>query len=543
MKRLTLMFASLACTLMLSAQVTADYNVVPQPQSVTLTGKTAFVMDKNTRIVYPEGNEEMERNARFLSEYVEKNTGLHLFLSTNSSKPQANSIVLTLNNKVTGEEAYNISVDNKNIVVSGLTSAGVFYGVQTLRKSLPVEQVSTVTFPAGKVADAPRFSYRGMMLDCGRHFFPVEFVKEYIDLIAMHNMNKFHWHLTEDQGWRIEIKKYPELTSKGSVRAQTTLGHNSQIYDGQPYGGYYTQEQAKEIVEYARQRHVTVIPEIDMPGHQKSALACYPELGCTGGPYEVGQNWGVYHDILCLGNEKVYQFCEDVLSEIIDIFPSELIHIGGDEAPKMRTAKCPKCKALMEREGLTTNNVQGYFTNRIEKFVNSKGRRIMGWDEILEGEINQSATIHCWRGLEHGIKAAQEGHDVIMSPTAFCYFDYYQADRKKSDEPEAIGGYLPLERVYEMDAVPSSISPENRSHIIGVQANLWTEYIPYPSQAEYMVLPRMAALAEEQWCQKKGTFEAFVPRLTRLADIYKAYGYSYARHTWPDTIWPEDRGF
>ena len=543
MKRLALLLPFFVCPLLLFAQATADFNVVPQPQSVTLTGKAEFVLDKNTRIVYPEGNEDMERNAQFLRDYVEKNTGMRLFLSTNSSKPQANSIVLALSNKVTGDEAYTISVDSKNIVVSGQKPAGVFYGIQTVRKSIPVGNVEKVSFPSGTVADAPRFSYRGMMLDCARHFFPVEFVKEYIDLIAMHNMNKFHWHLTDDQGWRIEIKKRPLLTTKGSMRSRTTLGHNSMVYDNTPYGGYYTQEEAREIVEYARQRYVTVIPEIDMPGHQKAALACYPELGCTGGPYEVGQNWAIYHDILCLGNEKTYEFCEDVLSELIDIFPSEIIHIGGDEAPKIRTAECPKCQALMKREGLTADNVQGYFTNRIEKFVNSKGRRIMGWDEILEGDINQSATIHCWRGLEHGIKAAQGGHDVIMSPTAYCYLDYYQADPAKSDEPLGIGGYLPLERVYEMDAVPSSISPENRSHIIGVQGNLWTEYIGLPSHAEYMVLPRMAALAEEQWCMKKGTFDAFMPRLTKLVEIYKAYGYQYARHMWPETIWPEDRGF
>lgn len=543
MNKLCFLIAFLLISQFVSAQNTADFNVIPEPQSVELSGKPAFVLDKNTRIVYAEGCAEMERNARFLQDYVEKNTGLRLLVSTNFAKPQANSIVLALDKNIDGDEAYKITVDKKYITISALKPAGLFYGIQTIRKALPSEKSSTVSFPAGTVSDSPRFSYRGMMLDCGRHFFPVEFVKEYIDLLAMHNMNRFHWHLTEDQGWRIEIKKYPLLTLKGSVRKRTTIGHNSMIYDNVPYGGYYTQDQAREIVEYARQRYITVIPEIDMPGHQKAALACYPELGCTGGPYEVGQNWGVYLDILCLGNEKTYQFCEDVLTELMDIFPSELIHIGGDEAPKERTVECSKCKDLMAREGLNKKNVQGYFTNRIEKFVNSKGRRIMGWDEILEGDINQSATIHCWRGLEHGIKAAQAGHDVIMSPTAYCYFDYYQADPTKSDEPQAIGGYLPIKKVYEMDAVPSDISPDNRKHIIGVQGNLWTEYVPYPSQAEYMVLPRMAALAEEQWCQKKGTFDAFVPRLTRLTKLYDLYNLQYAKHLWPERIWPADRDF
>lgn len=530
MKKIFSIVLLFMATLCANAQ-TADYNVVPMPQSVELTGKASFLLNKDVRIAYPEACEEMARNAQFLQEYVEKNTGIRLLLSTNL---KTSAIKLVVDEKIANDEGYTISIDNKSVTVAGKTPAGVFYGIQTLRKSLPTTKADGVTLPAVKIADAPRFAYRGMMLDCGRHFFPVEFVKEYIDLIAMHNMNRFHWHLTEDQGWRIEIKKYPVLTAIGSVRKQTTIGHNSQIYDGTPYGGYYTQEEAREIVEYARQRHIVVIPEIDMPGHQEAALASIPELGCTGGPYEVETNWGVFPDILCMGNEKTYQFCEDVLSELIDIFPSEIIHIGGDEAPKSRTAECPKCKALMEREGLNTSNVQAYFTNRIEKFLNSKGRRIMGWDEILEGKINQSATIHCWRGPEHGIKAAQEGHDVIMSPTKYCYLDYYQADPRKSDEPLGIGGYLPLENVYGMISIPDDISPENRQHILGVQGNLWTEYVITTNHAEYMVLPRMAAIAEEGWCEKKGTFEQFMPRMTRLTDLYDIYGLNYAKHCWPD---------
>ncbi len=532
MKKITLVICSLMVTMTLFAQK-ADYNVVPMPQSVNLSTNAPFVLNARTRIAFIEGNEEMERNAMFLKEYVQKNTGLLLALSTNTAKAPANTIKLMLDPKMTEDEGYSITVDNKGIIVLGKTPAGVFYGIQTLRKSLPTTKVDQVEFPAVKIADNPRFAYRGMMLDCGRHFFPVEKVKEFIDLIAMHNMNRFHWHLTEDQGWRIEIKKYPMLTAIGSVRKETTVGHNSQIYDGVPYGSYYTQDQARDIVEYARERYITVIPEIDMPGHQMSALAAMPELGCTGGPYEVETNWGVFPDILCMGNEKVYQFCEDVLSEIIDIFPSEMIHIGGDEAPKKRTADCPKCKALMEREGLNTGTIQSYFTNRIEKFVNSRGRRIMGWDEILEGDINKSATIHCWRGMEHGIAAAQAGHDVVMSPTTYCYLDYYQEDPRKSDEPQAIGGYLPLEKVYSMVSIPDDISPENRSHILGVQANLWTEYIPTPIQAEYMLLPRLAAIAEEGWCNKKGTYDEFLPRITRMTDLYDLYNMTYAKHKFP----------
>jgi len=541
MKRLSLIACALLATMSLFAQK-ADYNVVPMPQTITEVNKPAFVLSADTRIAYVEGNEDMERNARFLQDYIQKNTGIKVLLSTNTLKPAPNTIRLLLDPKMTEDEGYSLTADNKGVIIKGKTPAGVFYGVQTLRKSLPTEVCSQVELPAVQIADAPHFSYRGMMLDCGRHYFPLSFIKDYIDLIAMHNMNRFHWHLTEDQGWRIEIKKYPMLTAIGSQRKQTTMGHNSQIYDGVPYGGYYTQEEAKEIVEYARERYITVIPEIDMPGHQLAALACYPELGCTGGPYEVGTNWGVYNDILCLGNEKTYQFCEDVLAEIMDIFPSEMIHIGGDEAPKVRTEKCPKCKALMEREGLNTGNVQGYFTNRIEKFVNEHGRRIVGWDEILEGEINQSATIHSWRGSAGGIKAANAGHDVIMSPTTYCYLDYYQTDPRKSDEPQCIGGNLPVEKVYTMNAL-DQINPENYKHILGVQGNLWTEYIPTTTMAEYQVLPRMAALCEEGWCVNKGTFEEFVPRLTRLTGLYGLYDYVYAKHLWPDTIWPEDRPF
>ncbi len=526
-----------------NAQLKAGYDVVPLPQTMQLTEKEPFTLTSDTRIAFAEGNELVEQNALFLQEYIRKTTGIRTSLSTRTDKLQQGAIALLLDEEIENDEGYTLSVNRKNIVVKAKTPAGMFYGIQTLRKSLPVGEMAEVELPSVEISDSPRFAYRGMMLDCGRHYFPVDFIKRFIDIMAMHNMNRFHWHLTDDQGWRIEIKKYPLLTSYGSIRKQTTLGKNSQVYDNTPYGGFYTQDECREIVEYARQRHIVIIPEIDMPGHQKSALACYPELGCTGGPYEVGQNWGVYLDILCLGNEQTYKFCEDVLTEIIDIFPSEIIHIGGDEAPRERVVECDKCKALMARENLNRKNVQGYFTNRIEKFVNSKGRRIMGWDEILDGDINQSATIHCWRGLEHGIRAAQAGHDVIMSPTAYCYLDYYQADPEKFDEPRAIGGYLPVEKVYEMDAVPAEISPENRKHIIGVQGNLWTEYIGLPTHAEYMLLPRMGALAEEQWCMKKGTFEAFRPRITRLVELYKLYGLQYGRHLWPETIGARDRDY
>ena len=511
----------------------ADYNVIPLPQEVTLTQKGAFVLTGATPIAYPKGDEQLKKDAQFLSDYIADVTALRL---TTTSAKVKNAITLRLNKKVQGKEGYVITVDKKGVVIEGATAAGVFYGVQTLRKSIPVDKSLTeVTLPGVVLKDAPRFGYRGVMLDCARHYFPVKFVKQFIDLIAMHNMNVFHWHLTDDQGWRIEVKKYPDLAKIGSVREKTVLGHNSDVFDDTPYGGYYTQEEAREIVKYAADRFITVIPEIDMPGHMIAALAAYPDMGCTGGPYKVCQIWGVMPDVLCLGNEKTYQFCEDVLSEMMDIFPSEYIHLGGDETPNVRWKECPKCKALMAKENLTPGKLQGYFTNRIEKFVNSKGRRIIGWDEILDGDINQSATIMSWRGTAPGARGAKMGHDVIMSPSSHVYFDYYQTRQGESqwEEPLLIGGNLPIERTYSLEPVPEGADAETASHIIGVQGNLWTEYIAGPSLAEYQVLPRMGALSEVQWRpQGQKDFENYKVRQTKMLKLYDAYGLVYAKHMW-----------
>ena len=511
----------------------ADYNVIPLPQEVTLTQKGAFVLTGATPIVYPEGDEQLKNDAQFLSDYIADVTALRL---TTTSAKVKNAITLRLNKKVQSKEGYVITVDKKGVVIEGATAAGVFYGVQTLRKSIPVDKSLTeVTLPGVVLKDAPRFGYRGVMLDCARHYFPVKFVKQFIDLIAMHNMNVFHWHLTDDQGWRIEVKKYPGLAKIGSVREKTVLGHNSDVFDDTPYGGYYTQEEAREIVKYAADRFITVIPEIDMPGHMIAALAAYPDMGCTGGPYKVSPIWGITPDVLCLGNEKTYQFCEDVLSEMMDIFPSEYIHLGGDETPNVRWKECPKCKALMAKENLTPGKLQGYFTNRIEKFVNSKGRRIIGWDEILDGDINQSATIMSWRGTAPGARGAKMGHDVIMSPSSHVYFDYYQTRQGESqwEEPLLIGGNLPIERTYSLEPVPEGADAETASHIIGVQGNLWTEYIAGPSLAEYQVLPRMGALSEVQWRpQGQKDFENYKMRQTKMLKLYDAYGLVYAKHMW-----------
>ena len=532
-----LFFILLACAVIpcLAAPViTADYNVVPLPNSVTMTGDKPFELTPSTTVAYPEGNKDMERNAQFLARYVNDATGMTLSVVPGKAKK---GIRLVLDKKVSGEEAYTIMVDKKGVTIAGSTPKGVFYGVQTLRKSLPVGAATVVRLPSVKISDSPRFVHRGMMLDCSRHFFPLEFVKRYIDLIAMHNMNVFHWHLSDDQGWRIEIKKYPELTIKGSRRSGTVIGYNTALDDSIPYGGYYTQEQAREIVEYARQRYVTVIPEIDMPGHMLAALATYPELGCTGGPYEVGHRWGIYKDVLCVGNDKIYDFCEGVLDEIMQIFPSKLIHIGGDETPTEVWEKCPKCIKRAEDNNMTVKQVQSYFTSRIEKYVNSRGRRIIGWDEILGGDISQSAVIQSWRDTKHGRIAAEAGHDVIMSPTSHCYFDYSQADEKNSKyEPTLCGGYIPVEKVYAFEPCDENLSESSRPHILGVQANIWAEYLLYPNQVEYQALPRMAALAEVQWTSGKKDYQAFLKRLNRLVSFYDLYKLTYAKHLWPDRI-------
>lgn len=532
-----LFFILLACAVIpcLAAPVmTADYNVVPLPNSVTMTGDEPFELTPSTTVAYPEGNKDMERNAQFLARYVNDATGMTLSVVPGKAKK---GIRLVLDKKVSGEEAYTIMVDKKGVTIAGSTPKGVFYGVQTLRKSLPVGAATVVRLPSVKISDSPRFVHRGMMLDCSRHFFPLEFVKRYIDLIAMHNMNVFHWHLSDDQGWRIEIKKYPELTIKGSRRSGTVIGYNTALDDSIPYGGYYTQEQAREIVEYARQRYVTVIPEIDMPGHMLAALATYPELGCTGGPYEVGHRWGIYKDVLCVGNDKIYDFCEGVLDEIMQIFPSKLIHIGGDETPTEVWEKCPKCIKRAEDNNMTVKQVQSYFTSRIEKYVNSRGRRIIGWDEILGGDISQSAVIQSWRDTKHGRIAAEAGHDVIMSPTSHCYFDYSQADEKNSKyEPTLCGGYIPVEKVYAFEPCDENLPESYRPHILGVQANIWAEYLLYPNQVEYQALPRMAALAEVQWTSGKKDYQAFLKRLNRLVNFYDLYKLTYAKHLWPDRI-------
>lgn len=534
------MLAVVAATTLLSCshgnRVEGNYGVVPLPASVTQTGNGAFTLNAATRITYPEGNEVLRQNAEFLASYIENATGYKPEIT--ASEPAGNSINLMLTGEIDNPEGYKLTVTSSRADIEGATEAGVFYGIQTLRKSIPAEAKGMeVELPAVTIADAPRFAYRGMMMDVGRHFFTLDSVKQFIDILALHNMNTLHWHLTDDQGWRIEIKKYPELTKIGSQRKQTVIGHNSGEYDGMPYGGFYTQDEVRDVIDYAAKRFITIIPEIDLPGHQQAALATYPELGCTGGPYEVWQQWGISDDVICAGNEKSMQFLEDVLGEIIDLFPSEYIHVGGDECPKIRWEKCPKCQARIRQEGIKGDKkhskeayLQSYVISRMEKFVESKGRHIIGWDEILEGGLAPNATVMSWRGIEGGREAALQGHDAIMTPSSHLYFDYYQSTDVEN-EPMAIGGYNPLDKVYNYEPVPDGLTAEQQKHIIGTQANIWTEYIPSFSQFEYMAMPRMGALSEIQWtAPEKKNYADFLNRLVRLTEIYDQQGYNYGKH-------------
>ncbi len=516
----------------------ANYRIIPLPLEITATpGGGEFILDSSTKIIYPEGNEMMRRNAGYLADYLKTATGSKYATAPGSDDKAAGNIQLRLGLEAEKPEAYSLKVTPEGIVITGASEAGVFYGLQTLRKSLPVVPGSVPVLAAVEINDSPRFDYRGVHFDISRHFFTVDEAKSYIDMMALHNMNRLHWHLTDDQGWRMEVKKYPLLTEIGSRRKETVIGRNSGQYDGTPYGGFYTQEQIKEVVDYAADRYITVIPEIDLPGHMQAALAAYPHLGCTGGPYEVWTMWGVSDDVLCAGNDSVLTFIDDVLSEVIDLFPSRYIHVGGDECPKIRWEECPKCQARIRELGIRGDShhskeeyLQSYIINHAEKFLNSHGRQIIGWDEILEGGLAPNATVMSWRGVGGGIEAAAQGHDVIMTPNTYLYFDYYQT-KDTDDEPLAIGGYVPIERVYSFDPVPDRVAPENRSHILGVQANHWSEYFPTFSHLQYMALPRWAALAEIQWTEPdRKDYADFLSRLPQLIKSYDAEGYNYATH-------------
>lgn len=508
-------------------------NIIPKPVSAK-TFEGFFNITAGTIIQYnfdiEKGGLIIETLATHLSDYY-KLENLAQQAATRQSK---NSVFLTLNeNKKIEKEGYRLKVNKKGVLIEASDLNGLFYGVQSLIQMMPAESGAReiVEVPFAVVQDYPRFAWRGLHLDVCRHFMPKEFVFNYLDFMAMHKMNTFHFHLTEDQGWRIEIKKYPLLTEVGSKRKETLIGsaRTSKEYDGIPHEGFYTQDDIREIVKYAADRFITVVPEIEMPGHALAALASYPELGCTGGPYEVATRWGIFHDVMCAGKESTFEFLENVMAEVLELFPSEYIHIGGDECPKTKWKECPLCQQRIADEGLKDEHeLQSYFIQRMEKFLNSKGRILIGWDEILEGGLAPNAAVMSWRGEAGGIEAAKQNHNVVMSPGTHCYLDHYQADPKT--QPLAIGGFTPLDKIYAYEPVPDSLSVEEAKYIMGAQGNVWTEYMKTSDHVEYMVYPRAAALSEVVWSPKaERDYNEFLNRLKVLTKRYDFYNLNYAK--------------
>ena len=508
--------------------VPGDWRVIPLPQQITsFESMPGFSLEGKITVVYPAGNENLRQVASLLASYIEKLTGAKMRVANRVSGKK--NIILSLDSSISEKEGYELLASANKIEVKGGTEAGVFYGAQAIHKAIPlaVGNDETPVLPAVKIKDFPRFPYRGFMIDVGRHYFPVSYLKEMIDVMAMHNINYFHWHLTEDQGWRIEIKKYPRLTEIGSKRKETIRCWDTREFDGTPYEGFYTQEEACEIVRYAAQRFITVIPEVDLPGHMMAALASYPEMGCTGGPYEVPTSWGVFPDVLCGGNEKNIEFVKDVLTELMDIFPSEYIHIGGDECPKVRWKACPRCQAKIQELGLKDtekhtkeNQLQTYFMGQVEQFINEHGRKMLGWDEIVDGGLTPNSTIVSWRSIRGGIEAARQHHNVVMAPISHLYFSNPGYNK--------IRGVNSVKRVYEFEPVPRELSPEQGKYVIGAQGCIWTEWTRDSLKMEWQMLPRLAALSEIQWTlpEKKNT-AGFIQRLPHQLELYSVYGLHY----------------
>lgn len=511
-----------------AATVKGNLDVIPQPQEIVLARDTTpFIIDRSTTIVYPATNEKMHRTADFLATFIKEMTGTEVRVS--DKEKSSNAIILAVDSIMEHPEGYKLQITPEKVLLTGGSEAGVFYGIQTIHKALPILKDGKVAaaLPAGTVTDFPRFRYRGFMIDVGRHFFPVSYLKQMIDLMALHNINYFHWHLTEDQGWRIEIKKYPKLTEIGSKRDSTIIDWETKKFDGKPHSGFYTQDEAREIVRYAADRFITVVPEIDLPGHTTAALASYPELGCTGGPYKVLCSFGVFPDVLCAGNDQTLQFTKDVLDEIMDIFPSEYIHIGGDECPKSRWEKCPKCQAKIKELGIKAlpkhskeNQLQTYFMSELEKEINAHGRRMLGWDEVLEGGLTPNSTIMSWRGIQGGIEAARQHHDVIMTPIQRLYFSNPRINK--------MTGFEWMNRVYNFEPVPAELTDAEKKFVIGTQGCIWTEWTADSTKMEWQILPRMAALSEIQWTlPEHKNFERFMERLPEMLKIYSSLDYGY----------------
>ncbi|WP_442266159.1 beta-N-acetylhexosaminidase [Tenacibaculum sp. ZS6-P6] len=519
-----LCFCFLTCTKQNSKNAPISPNIIPVPLEQEIK-EGIFNLTKDTFVT---GESEFKNVIKYLRSYLDDQLQLH------SNSPSAeNEINFVTDTNITDEEGYSLEINENSIIIGSKTSKGAFYAVQTLLQLIPVvNNGEEIPIHCIKIKDKPRFKYRGMHLDVGRHFFSVDFIKKYIDVIASLKYNTFHWHLTEDQGWRIEIKKYPKLQEIAAYRDETLIGHyNSQPqqFDGKKYGGYYTQKEVKDIVTYASERFVTIIPEIEMPGHSQAAIAAYPELGCSDTPIKVATTWGVFDEVYC-PTETTFKFLEDVIDEIVELFPGKYIHIGGDEAPKTKWKTSSFCQQLIKEKNLKDEHgLQSYFITRMEKYINSKGKQIIGWDEILEGVLAPNATVMSWRGIKGAVKAAKEKHHVILTPTSHCYFDYYQSEDE--NEPLAIGGYLPLEKVYHFNPIPEDLTKEEEKYVLGAQGNVWTEYMKTPEKVEYMVFPRAIALSEVLWSsenQKK--YANFIARLTHFQQRFNAKDINYANN-------------
>ncbi|QKZ12773.1 glycoside hydrolase family 20 protein [Spirosoma sp. KUDC1026] len=534
----------LCCTFSGQSQSASQYAIIPRPAQLE-PRSGAFMLTRNTVILVPFAQKTAKAVADTFAHQLNRTSGLGIPVRDAGSGQVADSQIRfqPVTDTALGKEGYRLDVTEKQLIIEAAGPEGFFYAVQTLYQLLPPAVLGNTLaigtnllpgwrIPACRIQDQPRYVYRGMHLDVSRHFFPVSFIKRYIDLMALHKFNNFHWHLTDDQGWRIEIKKYPKLTQVGAQRRETLIGHyddyDPQVFDGKPYGGFYTQDDVREVVRYAASKFINVVPEIEMPGHALAALAAYPELACAPGPYQTATKWGVFNDVFC-PTEKTFSLLEDVLIEVMALFPSQYIHIGGDECPKVVWKKSAFCQQLMKRHKLKNENqLQSWFITRIDKFVTSKGRRVIGWDEILEGGLSPNATVMSWRGTKGGMEAARQHHDVIMTPGQFCYLDHYQGD--PGQEPLAFGGSLPLSMVYSYNPTPVDMPADEARHILGTQGNVWTEYLASPNEVEYAVWPRAAALAEVAWTAPSlKNYDEFKKRLLAHFDRLSALRVNFAR--------------
>lgn len=539
MKRILFLFICPLLAVACNKRVVADYNVIPQVQNLSVKDGDVYVFDSSRKLVYD--NQDSRRSLELFAQDLEELVGIRPSVAAGTSEDAKDNVYFTLGLQDGRKEAYSINVSSDGILVRAVSPEGIYRATRTLLKSVGTEKTSSVEFPSAEVSDWPRFGYRGLMLDVSRHFSDVEMVKRTIDMLALHQLNIFHWHLTDDQGWRIEIKSHPELTEVGAWRDDTVvgryLGGTDYPTDGKRHGGFYTQEQIREIVAYAKERYIEIIPEIDLPGHTSAVLAAYPQLGCEDKEYKVANRWGVIRDVLCAGNPASLDLFKDIMDEVCDLFPGKYIHLGGDECVKDRWKVCPKCQKKIRELGLKDGSryskedyLQSWFMGEVASFVQSKGKRVIGWDEILEGVPMDDSVIMSWRGTEGGITAARMGHDVVMTPTSDMYFDQSQTLASQLEEIP-VGGFINVMKVYSYEPLPASLTPEQQKHILGCQANVWCEYMPEERIRQYQILPRLAALSEVQWTMpERKNYKDFLKRLPKMLSIYDHYGYNYAKH-------------